>query len=56
MSQQKQTLHEIHIYKHEFQTTKLLPAKSHNPYQSTKAHQRSSVLGTTTQKPFLIDL
>jgi len=31
-----QTLREICIYKHEFQTTKLLPAKSNNPYQSTQ--------------------
>jgi len=36
MSQQKQTLREIHIYKPEFRTIKLLLAKSHNSYQSTQ--------------------
>jgi len=45
---------EILIYKHEFQMTKLLPAKSHNPYQSIQGTQRSWVSGTTTQKPFFI--
>jgi len=51
MNQKKQTIRDIHIYKHEFQTPQLLPAKSHNPYQSSQGTPKVMSIRNDSAKP-----
>jgi len=56
MKQREHTFNNIFIYKHESQTLQLLPAKSHNPYQSSQGTPKVMNIKNDGTKPLWIRL